>query len=653
MKKPIALFLILSGVLASFVSSSFGQVAYPTKLTLPQAYQRGPEIYGQLPISVGPFDNYLVSPTNGFLETDICVNPTNPNNFVFTDNRVTGFSGTPLIYYTTNGGVNWNQASVSSSQGDPAFTADAQGNFYLAALSTSVTSIWVYKSVNAGVTWSLIASVGSGQVDKEWIAADQTTGTYQNHVYIAFVNFSTGASVDVWRSTNNASTWSFVGNMGTGTPNPGPDIAVDRNGRVILAWKGNGGTQVRVSNNGGASFGGAVTASNHTEPGTVHTSGRYVLKGDVRVNGMPHIAIDMTTGPYSGYIYNVYATNPPGPDNADIYCTRSTDNGATWSSSSPVRVNDDATTRDQFMADVSVDNQGRVWVMWWDSRDDASNNLIWTYGAVSTDAGLTFTNFAISNQSFNPASVKINQGTHYYMGDYQGISGKTFTFPGYSGQNNTRQDFTAYLPDWGISFAITADYVAPGGSAFNRVRIPVMGPYAGTVTFTPTVSPSPSPGTINFNWSPSNVKVMNGAADSIGVTAVVSANVPTNVYTVTINSVESGGPRTHQRTYTLNVNPIYTGIEENGIPVKYALTQNYPNPFNPVTVISYQLPANSFVTLKVYDIMGKEVATLVNEMKQAGTYDVNFEAANLPSGTYFYRMIAGSFTDVKKMTILK
>jgi len=649
MKKSIALTLVLCGVL-SVIGYAQNNVAYPTRLILPKALNDGYNgIYPDMPISVGPFDNYQVSSTNGFLETDICVNPSNPNNFVFTDNRV--ITGANYIFYTTNGGVNWSFSTVFTTQGDPAFTADAQGNLYFCTLNNGVH---VWKSNNGGVSWTAMGNaVSNSQADKEWIAADQTNGTYQNHVYVAYVNFATGASVDVWRSTNNASTWSFVGNMGTGTPNPGPDIAVDRNGRVILAWKGNGGTQVRVSTNGGASFGAAVTASVHSEPGTLHSSGRYVLKGDVRVNGMPHIAVDMTTGPYSNYIYCCYATNPPGPDNADIYLTRSTDNGATWSWASPVRVNDDATTRDQFMADVSVDNQGRVWVMWWDSRDDAANNLIWTYGAVSTNGGVSFTNFPISNQSFDPAYVKINQGNHYYMGDYQGISGKTFTFPGYSGQNNTRQDFTAYLPDWGISFAITADYLPPGGSAFNRVRIPVMGPYAGTVTFSASVSPSPSPGTITFNWSPSNVKVMNGNADSIGITAVVSANVPSNVYTVTVNSVESAGPRTHQRTYTLNVNPTYTGIEQNGIPVKYALTQNYPNPFNPSTTISYQLPVDAFVTLKVYDMMGKEVATLVNNLKRAGGYDVSFDATNLPSGTYFYRMIAGNFSDVKKMTILK
>ncbi|MDD5360507.1 MAG: T9SS type A sorting domain-containing protein [Ignavibacteria bacterium] len=85
----------------------------------------------------------------------------------------------------------------------------------------------------------------------------------------------------------------------------------------------------------------------------------------------------------------------------------------------------------------------------------------------------------------------------------------------------------------------------------------------------------------------------------------------------------------------------------------YKLTQNYPNPFNPTTQIKYSIKTNGLVTLKVYDLLGKEVTTLVNEVKTAGSHTVDFNGANLPSGTYIYRMESNGFTDVKKMILVK
>ncbi|MBV6419972.1 MAG: hypothetical protein DAHOPDDO_01198 [Ignavibacteriaceae bacterium] len=85
----------------------------------------------------------------------------------------------------------------------------------------------------------------------------------------------------------------------------------------------------------------------------------------------------------------------------------------------------------------------------------------------------------------------------------------------------------------------------------------------------------------------------------------------------------------------------------------YHLFNNYPNPFNPSTVISYQLPVTGFVTLKIYDVLGNEVATLVNEEKPAGKYEVEFNATNLSSGTYFYSMIADGFSKTNKMIVIK
>ena len=101
---------------------------------------------------------------------------------------------------------------------------------------------------------------------------------------------------------------------------------------------------------------------------------------------------------------------------------------------------------------------------------------------------------------------------------------------------------------------------------------------------------------------------------------------------------------------------VLTGIYENFNEIKnidFHLSQNYPNPFNPTTVISYQLPVISKVQLKVYDVLGREVATLVDEEKPAGSYEVEFNGEGLTSGVYFYHLKAGDSCLIKKMLLLK
>ncbi len=103
------------------------------------------------------------------------------------------------------------------------------------------------------------------------------------------------------------------------------------------------------------------------------------------------------------------------------------------------------------------------------------------------------------------------------------------------------------------------------------------------------------------------------------------------------------------------VSIVTTAIDSRGkgVPAKFDLDQNYPNPFNPTTVISYQLSAVSNVTLRVYDILGREVATLANGRENAGSYSVKFDGSRLASGVYFYRLKAGGFVSVKKLALLK
>jgi hypothetical protein len=96
-----------------------------------------------------------------------------------------------------------------------------------------------------------------------------------------------------------------------------------------------------------------------------------------------------------------------------------------------------------------------------------------------------------------------------------------------------------------------------------------------------------------------------------------------------------------------------SGEVQIGVPAKYDLSQNYPNPFNPMTKISYALPQDGFVTLKIYDVVGREVKTLVNEFKKASSYSIDFNASELTSGVYYYKLSSENFSSVKKMLLIK
>lgn len=111
----------------------------------------------------------------------------------------------------------------------------------------------------------------------------------------------------------------------------------------------------------------------------------------------------------------------------------------------------------------------------------------------------------------------------------------------------------------------------------------------------------------------------------------------------------------HSGFWNFRETDIVTSIEEQKetLPDEFRLDQNYPNPFNPATTIAFSLPEDSDVRLVIYDMLGRQVATLVDETKAAGSYDVNFDAGNLASGTYLYRLQAGDNLKTRTMTLVK
>ena len=159
----------------------------------------------------------------------------------------------------------------------------------------------------------------------------------------------------------------------------------------------------------------------------------------------------------------------------------------------------------------------------------------------------------------------------------------------------------------GLHMGIVNDSIGPGGNAFTLA----VGP---------------------FNLAPNQV-------ETIGFAVISATNLADLI--------------TKNNTAKLKYASVGIKTISTEIPREFSLGQNYPNPFNPVTNIQFGLPKNSFVTIKIYDILGREVSVLLNEFKEAGLYEVNFNASKLSSGMYFYRIEAGSFSGIKRMVLLK
>ncbi len=149
---------------------------------------------------------------------------------------------------------------------------------------------------------------------------------------------------------------------------------------------------------------------------------------------------------------------------------------------------------------------------------------------------------------------------------------------------------------------------------------------------------------VNGQWSTVGSVRGNGTTNSAMNYSFTDGNLNSGLYNYRLKQIDFNGNFEYfNLTNEINI----------GIPSDYELSQNYPNPFNPTTSINFDLPLDGNVSIKLFDMSGKEVATIVNEVKTAGYYSINFNASSLSSGVYFYSISANSFTATKKMMLLK
>jgi hypothetical protein len=164
---------------------------------------------------------------------------------------------------------------------------------------------------------------------------------------------------------------------------------------------------------------------------------------------------------------------------------------------------------------------------------------------------------------------------------------------------------------------------------------------------------------VQITLSGTTSAVAGELVDSNGTVVAVNNGTNSNPFTLTAPgpgtyTINAGYANPSRRWDSTIVNITVTNINENKLnPTEFKLYENYPNPFNPSTTIRYSIPEASFTSIKIYDVIGNEVSSLVNENKSTGTYEVEFNAANLSSGIYYYTLQSGSFRETKKMILLK
>jgi len=366
----------------------------------------------------------MISSQNYPEEPSIKMNPKNPAIIV---------AGANLnnFYYSSDTGRTWNRGQLTSSHGvwgDPVIEVDTMGNFYFFHLSNPPTGNWIdrivcQKSTNNGKTWSdgtFVGLNGTKAQDKQWSVVDEKTNT----IYLTWTQFDSYGSTSPSDSSIILFSKSADGGMSWVGPKrinkiagdcvdsdntvEGAVPAIGPEGEVYVSWAGPDGIWFDRSNDGGQTW-----LENDIFVSSMPGGWDYDIPGISRCNGLPVTKCDLSYSPYRGTIYINWSDQRNGLNDTDIWLSKSTDGGFTWST--PIRVNGDETGHHQFFTWMDIDQTtGWLYFIFYDRRNYTDNNTD-VYLAISTDGGETFLNRKISESPFVPVSG-------IFFGDYTNIS---------------------------------------------------------------------------------------------------------------------------------------------------------------------------------------------------------------------------------------
>ncbi len=357
-------------------------------------------------------------------EPSMAIDPTNPNRSVIGWRQFDTISSNfrqAGVAYSHDGGETWNFPGVlqpGQFRSDPVLAADTQGTFYYYSLS-STTNAEMFLSTDGGVNWTGPIPAFGG--DKTWIASDTTGGPGTDHVYAIWNSQFTCCppNTDFTRTTNGAASFDGPYSMPSKPKWGTVDVAPD--GRVLVVGTRLSTTAYPVPHL-------LVSSANAQNAGQTPTFDRVTgisLGGETTTGGTPNpgglmgqvwVASDRSTGPHAGNVYVLGSVDPAGSDPDDVRFVRSTDGGVTFSSS--VRVNDRIPDAWQWFGTMSVAPDGRIDVVWNDTRTDPSGRVSEVYYAWSTDAGESWSAGLPITPAFDSGIGYPNQnklGDYYHM----------------------------------------------------------------------------------------------------------------------------------------------------------------------------------------------------------------------------------------------
>jgi hypothetical protein len=355
-------------------------------------------------------------------EPNIAVNPLNPNEMVIGwrqfDNVSSNFRQAGWSY-TTNAGITWTFPGVIEPgifRSDPVLDYDSSGIFYYNSLTRDNLgnfSCQVFKSINGGSNWNNGTAAGGG--DKQWMAIDRTQGVGSGNIYSAWTsNYSSCVPGYFTRSTDGAGTFDSC-TVADGNPALGTE-AVGNSGELYIVGRSNQLDSLVVAKSMNAQIPGSTISWN--PPVSVFMDGTI---GGASVNpagllGQANIDVDRSNGPGHGNVYVLASiARLSNSDPGDVMFAKSTDGGLTWSA--PIRINDDTSvTNTQWMGTMSVAPNGRIDVVWLDTRNDPSGlDSSALYYSYSTNQGTTWSVNEMLSGIFDPHTGYPNQTK---MGDY-------------------------------------------------------------------------------------------------------------------------------------------------------------------------------------------------------------------------------------------